>query len=173
MMKKFLGKNMAKKQNIQKTNAARELDRLKIDYSMQEYEVDESDLSATHVAKSLNQDIKNVYKTIVCEADGTHIVACIQGDLELDLKALAACAGLKRCSLLPLKDLEKTTGYIRGGCSPLAMKKKFKTFIDDRATAIEKIIISAGVRGKQLVLSPKDLIKATNASLAKIAKEVS
>lgn len=161
---------MSKKQTIQKTNAARELDRLKIAYQMYEYDVDESDLSAVHVANTICKDIAMVYKTIVCQADDRYVVACIQGDLELDLKALASVAGYKRCSLLAIKDLDKITGYIRGGCSPLAMKKHFATFIDERATALEKIIISAGIRGKQIELNPMDLAIATGASFARIAR---
>ncbi|BCX78906.1 Cys-tRNA(Pro) deacylase [Campylobacter sp. 19-13652] len=161
---------MSKRQNIQKTNAARELDRLKIVYEMHEYEVDESDLSAVHVASVVGKDIAMVYKTIVCQSDDKYVVACLRGDLELDLKALAVAAGLKRCSLLALKDLERVTGYIRGGCSPLAMKKHFSTFIDERALKMDKILISAGVRGKQIELCVKDLALATRASFAGIAR---
>ncbi|CAD7287249.1 Cys-tRNA(Pro) deacylase [Campylobacter suis] len=159
------------KKEIHKTNAARALDRLKISYDMFEYEVNESDLSAIHLAQTTGIGIEKIYKTIVCEV-GTreYIVACIQGDLELDLKALASVSGHKRCELLTLKELEKTTGYIRGGCSPIAMKKRFATFIDERALLQKQILISAGVRGKQLCLAPHDLACAVNAKFAPIAR---
>lgn len=158
--------------NIHKTNAARELDRLNIAYELLEYKVDESDLSAFHVANSMNENIANIYKTIVCnDGNGGYLVACLRGDAELDLKALASAANTKkRCSLLNLKDLEKITGYIRGGCSPLAMKKRFSTFIDIMARENEYVIISAGIRGKQIKLTPSDLILATNAKWANIAR---
>ncbi|MGH1601370.1 Cys-tRNA(Pro) deacylase [Campylobacter majalis] len=156
---------------VHKTNAARALDRLKIEYEILEYEVDESDLSALHVANSTGKDIRYIYKTIVCECEPKcYIVACVQGDLELDLKALAKASGAKRCELINLKDLEKITGYIRGGCSPLAMKKQFDTYIDDRALELEYIIVSAGVRGKQLKLGVNDLLKASGGKTALITR---
>lgn len=162
------------KKSIHKTNAARALDGLKISYEMLEYEVDENDLSAVHLAQTTGVAIEKIYKTIVCEV-GTkeYVVACIQGDLELDLKALASAAGYKRCELLALQELEKTTGYIRGGCSPLAMKRQFATFIDERALDQVQILVSAGVRGKQLCLSPNDLARAVNAKFASIARAAS
>ncbi|MCR4942828.1 MAG: Cys-tRNA(Pro) deacylase [Campylobacter sp.] len=163
---------MSKKEKS-KTNAARILDALGISYEIFEYEVDENDLSAVHVALTCKQDISKIYKTIVCEVlPREFVVACIQGDLELDLKALASVSGHKKCELLPLKSLEKTTGYIRGGCSPLAMKKAFATFIDELALKQDKIFVSAGVRGKQLCLDPKDLAKATKAKFAKISRQI-
>jgi len=156
---------------IHKTNAARALDKLKINYEILEYEVDLNDLSALHVAASTKQDIKQIYKTIVCECEPKNfVVACLQGDLELDLKALAHACGAKRCELINLKDLEKITGYIRGGCSPLAMKKHFATFIDERAIEQEYVLVSAGVRGKQIKIAPNDLLKACEASFANIAR---
>ena len=156
---------------IHKTNAARLLDKLKIEYEILEYEVDLNDLSAVHVAQSTNQDIKQIYKTIVCQCEPKNfVVACVQGDLELDLKALAHACGAKRCELINLKDLEKITGYIRGGCSPLAMKKHFATFIDERAMEREYVLVSAGVRGKQIKIAPNDLLKACEASFANIAR---
>ncbi|QPH96523.1 Cys-tRNA(Pro) deacylase [Campylobacter concisus] len=156
---------------IHKTNAARLLDNLKIEYEILEYEVDLNDLSAVHVAASTKQDIKQIYKTIVCQCEPKNfVVACLQGDLELDLKALAHACGAKRCELINLKDLEKITGYIRGGCSPLAMKKHFATFIDERAKAQEYVLVSAGVRGKQIKIAPNDLLKACEADYADIAR---
>ncbi|MDL0089235.1 Cys-tRNA(Pro) deacylase [Campylobacter gastrosuis] len=156
---------------IHKTNAARVLDRLKIAYDLVEYEVDESDLSATHVAHSAGLDIRFVYKTIVCVCvPQKYVVGVIRGDAELDLKALAGACGAKRAELINLRDLEKLTGYIRGGCSPIAMKKQFETFIDDDAQNLDYILVSAGVRGKQLKLAPNDLVKAINARFAKIIR---
>lgn len=156
---------------IHKTNAARILDIKSVEYELFEYEVDEGDLSAVSVALKCGADITQVYKTIVCECEPRgFVVACIQGDLSLDLKALARASGHKRCELLNLKDLEKITGYIRGGCSPIGMKKTFDTFIDERALNQNFIYISAGVRGKQLRLNPCDLIEAVSMKIALIAK---
>lgn len=154
-----------------KTNAARILDGLNIIYELKEYKVDEEYLDAIHTAQKVGVDIKKVYKTIVCIADGEHIVACLQGDLNLDLKALAKVAGAKRCELINLKDITKITGYVRGGCSPLGMKKHFRTFLDIKAQLQEEICVSAGIRGKQIYLKPDDLIKATNAMLCDITQD--
>ena len=148
----------------QKTNAARILDQLNIDYELREYEVDENDLSAEHVAESLGISAENLYKTLVLKgSQEPYFVALIPGDAHLDLKKVAKASGNKNCELLPLKDLTKITGYIRGGCSPIGMKKDFPTYIEEIATLQEKVIISAGKRGFQLVLSPEDLQKSTNA----------
>lgn len=156
---------------IHKTNAARFLDTKNISYELFEYEADKSDLSAVSVALKCGADIRQVYKTIVCECEPKgFVVACIQGDLNLDLKALARVSGHKRCELLNLKDLERVTGYIRGGCSPIAMKKAFDTFIDERVLKQNFIYVSAGVRGKQLRLNPRDLIEATGMKTGLIAK---
>lgn len=157
---------------IHKTNAARFLDTKKIEYELVEYEVDESDLSAVSVAKKCGQNIEQIYKTIVCECEPKgYVVACIQGDLNLDLKALAKLSGHKRCELINLRDLEKITGYIRGGCSPIAMKKPFATFFDERATRQNFIYVSAGVRGKQIKIKPCELIAAICAKTGDIARE--
>lgn len=156
---------------IHKTNAARFLDAKNIAYELCEYEVDENDLSAVSVALKCGADITQIYKTIVCECEPKgFVVACIQGDLSLDLKALARASGHKRCELLNLRELEKVTGYIRGGCSPIAMKKAFDIFIDEQALQQEFIYISAGVRGKQLRLKPSEFIEAMGVRLAAIAK---
>ena len=161
---------MAKKP--EKTNAARILDGLKISYEILEYEVDPQNLDAVHVAQSCAKPIEQVYKTIVCFGEGEYVVACLQGDLSLDLKALARSAGLKRAELMNLKELTKITGYVRGGCSPLGMKKRFRTFIDSRALTLTQICVSAGVRGKQIWLAPNDLAKATNAKFCEIATQI-
>ncbi|ASM39360.1 Cys-tRNA(Pro) deacylase [Campylobacter sp. RM12327] len=154
-----------------KTNAARILDNLNIDYEIKEYCVDENHLDAVHTASKTGISIEKVYKTIVCKADNEHIVACLQGDLSLNLKALAKIAGAKRCELINLKDITKITGYIRGGCSPLGMKKHFRTFIDEKILSQEQICVSAGIRGKQIYIKPNDLIKATNATLCDITQD--
>ncbi len=161
---------MAKKKQ-QKTNAARILDRLGIDYELKEYEVDESDLSAVHVAASVGMPIERVYKTLVARGDKNGIVmAVIQGDLELDLKALAAASGNKRVEMVHLKEVFALTGYIRGGCSPLGAKKEYPVYLDERAQAQETIAISAGKRGEQIILKPDDLVSATVATVAQIAR---
>lgn len=161
---------MAKKKQ-QKTNAARILDRLGIDYELKEYEVDESDLSAVHVAASVGMPIERVYKTLVARGDKHGIVmAVIQGDLELDLKALAAASGNKRVEMVHLKEVFALTGYIRGGCSPLGAKKEYPVYLDARAQAQETIAISAGKRGEQIILKPDDLVSATAAAVAQIAR---
>lgn len=154
-----------------KTNAARILDKFGIEYELKEYPVDEDDLSATHVAESVGLPIETVYKTLVVRGDKTNIVmAVIQGDLELDLKALAKASCNKRAEMIHLKELFPLTGYIRGGCSPLGAKKNYPVFLDSRALLQEKIAISAGIRGAQLWLTPQDLITATNAVTAEITK---
>ena len=157
---------------IQKTNVARLLDKAKVAYELIAYEVDENDLAAQHVADSLGEDIRQVFKTIVLHGDKTgHLVCVLPGDCEVDLKKAARVSGNKKVEPLPLKELLPTTGYIRGGCSPLGMKKKFPTFIDQTALDFEKIYISAGVRGQQIVISPADLVKATDAQSVDLVLE--
>lgn len=158
---------MAKK--IDKTNAARLLDRAKIAYELIPYEVDENDLSVGHVAATLGQPVEQLYKTLVLKGDRTgHFVCVVRGDREIDLKLAAKVSGNKSCDLIPMKDLLPTTGYIRGGCTPIGMKRAFPTFIDESCLAHEKIYISAGQRGLQLRLSPADLIAFVSAKTAKI-----
>ena len=158
---------MAKK--IEKTNAARLLDRAKIAYELVPYEVDESNLAATHVAQSLGEPIERVYKTLVLRGDRTgHFVCVVQGDREVDLKSAAKVSGNKYAEMIPMKDLLSTTGYIRGGCSPIGMKKRFPTFIDTTASAFDYIYISAGVRGLQLKINPAELIAFVGAQVADV-----
>ena len=158
---------MAKK--IEKTNAARLLDRAKIPYRLIPYEFDENDLAAQHVADSLGQAIERVFKTLVLHGDRTGYLVCvIPGNGEVDLKALAKLSGNKKVEMIPMKDLLGVTGYIRGGCSPIGMKKKFPTFIDENATNFEKITVSAGVRGAQLLLDVNELVKFVDAKLCPI-----
>lgn len=154
---------------MKKTNAARILDKHKIDYKILEYSVDENDLSALHVAHDTNTDVKTIFKTLVTvDEKNQPIVACIAGDEELDLKALAKVANVKKCTMLPLKDVLKVTGYIRGGCSPFGMKKQYSTFIDKDALSHAKILVSAGLRGQQLLLEPKDFEKALHVKFESI-----
>ena len=142
----------------------RRLDAAKIPYQILEYEVDENDLAATHVAESLGEPIERVYKTLVLKGDRTgHFVCIIQGDKEVDLKLAAKVSGNKKCDLIPMKELLPTTGYIRGGCTPIGMKKPFPTFIDESCLQFDYIYISAGQRGLQLRLAPTDLISYTSA----------
>lgn len=158
---------MAKK--IEKTNAARLLDRAGIAYELIPYEVDENDLAATHVAESLGEPIERVYKTLVLRGDRNgHFVCVVQGDREVDLKAAAKASGNKSADLIPMKELLPTTGYIRGGCSPIGMKRRFPTFIDSSCEAFDYIYISAGVRGLQLRISPSDLVRFVGAELAAV-----
>ena len=158
------------KQKIDKTNAARLLDRAGVGYELIPYVVDESDLAATRVAESLGEPIERVYKTLVLRGDRNgHFVCVIQGDREVDLKAAAKVSGNKKCDLIAMKELLPTTGYIRGGCTPIGMKKPFPTFIDESALSYDYIYISAGQRGLQLKLSPKDLIAYVKATVATIS----
>ncbi len=142
-----------------KTNAARLLDRAGITYELIPYEVDESDLSAVHVAEQLGVDVKTIFKTLVLRGDRGGLFVCvIPGDREVDLKAAAKVSGNKKVDLIPMKELLPLTGYIRGGCSPIGMKKRYSTYIDDSCLAMPEICISAGVRGLQIRLAPADLI---------------
>lgn len=157
---------------VSKTNAARILDAIKINYELKEYEIDLENLGAFAIAKKTGQDISTIYKTIVCQSDDkNYLVALIAGDKMLDLKALAKEAGVKRVELIDLKNLEKITGYIRGGCSPIGMKKAFPTFIDSAVLNLSSVLVSAGLRGKQLMISPNDLIIATNAKVCQISQD--
>ena len=152
-----------------KPNVARLLDRAKIQYELVPYTVDENNLAATHIAEELNEDIRQVFKTIVLTAGpGKFFVCVVPGDAEIDLKKAAKVAGYKKVELIPMKDLLPLTGYIRGGCSPVGMKKPFPIFFHSTATDFPFIYVSAGVRGLQLRIAPGDLINYVGASLADI-----
>ena len=158
---------MAKK--IEKTNAARLLDKAGLQYNLISYEVDENDLAAQHVADSLGQDISKVFKTLVLHGDKTgHIVAVIPGNMEVDLKSLAKVSGNKKVEMIAMKDLLQVTGYIRGGCSPIGMKKRFPTYFHTTALDQDVIYVSAGVRGLQIEISPQDLINFVQAKIADV-----
>lgn len=158
------------KQKIEKTNAARLLDKAGIPYELVPYTVDEENLAATHVAEELGEDIATVFKTLVLTGDRTgHIVCVVPGDHEVDLKAAAKASGNKRVEMLHMKELLPTTGYIRGGCSPIGMKKRFPTYIHSSCMKHDHIYVSAGVRGLQLKIAPSDLIRFVGAEVAEIS----
>ncbi|MBR0298927.1 MAG: Cys-tRNA(Pro) deacylase [Bacteroidales bacterium] len=151
---------------VQKTNAARLLDAAGIKYELIPYEVDESNLAADHVAEQLGEDIDLVFKTLVLRGDKTGLFVCvIPGALEVDLKVAARISGNKNCEMIHVKELLPLIGYIRGGCSPIGMKKKYPTFIHESALLYEYIFISAGVRGLQFRIAPQDLITFTEAGI--------
>ena len=156
---------------MKKTNAARYLDRLKIDYKLVEYDVDESDLSAESVARKVNLPLTQVFKTLVSRGDKTGVfMACIPGNTELDLKAMATVSGNKNVEMVHLGEIQPLTGYIRGGVSPIGTKKHYPVFLDESAMRFPFISISAGVRGSQIFISPGDLIKALDITVCRIAR---
>lgn len=160
------------KKGLTKTNAARLLDKAKIQYNLLAYEVDESDLSARHLAQSIGQDINRVFKTIVLKGERTGYFVCVlPGNMEIDLKLAAKAARDKKADLIPMKELLPLTGYIRGGCSPIGMKKPFPTFYHSTITDFDKVYVSAGMRGLQFEISPSDLITYTKGSVMPIATE--
>lgn len=155
---------------IDKTNAARLLDRAKIAYELVPYTVDEDNLAATHVAEQLGEDIATVFKTLVLHGERSGYFVCvIPGDREVDLKAAARVSGNKKVDLIPMKDLLGVTGYIRGGCSPIGMKKAFPTYFHSTAADHPYIYISAGVRGLQLKVEPQALISFVRGTLCDIS----
>ncbi len=152
---------------MNKTNAMRLLDKAKIPYETREYIVDENDLSGTHIADQLGLPYESVFKTLVARGDKTGIIVmCIPVHLELDLKKVAKVSGNKKVEMVQVKELLGLTGYIRGGCSPIGMKKKYPTFIDESAASQETIAFSAGVRGGQILLPPQTLVSFVEATLA-------
>lgn len=163
---------MAKKEKTTKTNAMRELDRAGIAYEAREF--DESDVSrgvGVRIAEQLGQDPDSSFKTLVCVSpSGDHVVCCIPVAQEVDLKKAAAAAGEKSLALLPIKDLEATTGYVRGGCSPVGLKKPFPTFFDETAQLFEAIGISGGKRGLSLSVDPVELASFLGAEFADITR---
>ena len=155
-----------------KTNAMRMLDKAKIKYEPIEYEVDENDLSGVSIAKKVGLNCEMVFKTIVAKGDKTGpIVMCIPVDKEIDLKKAASVTKNKKIEMVHVKDLLALTGYVRGGCSPVGMKKKFPTFIDNSCENLEKITVSAGIKGCQLLLDREELVKFTSANLCPLTAE--
>ncbi len=152
-----------------KTNAMRLLTAAKIPFTVKEYPVDENDLSGTHVADSIGADYDTVYKTLVLKGDKTgYLVCCIPVDAELDLKKVAKAAKDKKVDMIPMKDLLGLTGYVRGGCSPIGMKKKFPTYIEETAVLYDEIAVSAGVRGAQIIINLEKLREFTDAQFASL-----
>lgn len=150
----------------QKTNAARILDQKKIQYELIPYEVDENDLGAEHIASQLGEDIRQVFKTLVLSGDKSGYFVCvIPGGDEVDLKKTAKVTGNKKCDLIAMKELLPLTGYIRGGCSPVGMKKAFPTYIHNSCIQYDFIYVSAGVRGLQFKIAPQDLIQVVGAKV--------
>lgn len=165
-------KRIMAKEKIAKTNAARLLDKDKIAYELVPYEVDENDLSCVHVAASLGENIEQVFKTLVLYGDKSGYFVCIiPGEHEVDLKMAAKVSGNKKCDLIPMKELLPLTGYIRGGCSPIGMKKHFPTYIHHTCMDFPFIYVSAGVRGLQVKLAPADLIQVSQASVCTLFGE--
>lgn len=155
---------------MQKTNAIRMLEKAKIEFGTIEYKVD-PDLSGVHIADTIGQSVEKVFKTLVTKGDKTgYCVFCIPCDKELDLKKAARLTGDKKIEFLHVKDLLPVTGYIRGGCSPIGMKKHFPTYINSTAFNYDEIMVSGGVRGLQIVISPKVLAEFVNATCADLIK---
>ena len=147
-----------------KTNVMRILDSAGLSYSVAEYEVDENDLSGIHAAKAINMPKEQVFKTLVTKGDKTgNTVFVVPVAQELNLKKAAKISGNKKIEMVHVKDILSLTGYIRGGCSPIGMKRKFNTYIDETALLFEKIAISAGVRGHQIIINPEKLIEFIDA----------
>ena len=153
------------------TNAMRLLKQAGIEYGTSEYEVDESDLSGVHAAQMLGIDPDCMFKTLVTRGEKKGIyVFCIPVAEELDLKKCAAAVGEKKVEMIHVKELLGLTGYVRGGCSPIGMKKKYPTYIDEIATLFDRIYVSAGMRGQQVILSPEDLRAYTDATFVDLTK---
>lgn len=170
-----------KRQAPAKTNVARLLTQAGVAHELVPYEVDENDLAATHIAQQLNEDIRQVFKTLVLQGEypgrnsarsnaAGYFVCVVPGDAEVDLKKAAAAAGAKKADLIPMKELLPLTGYIRGGCSPVGMKKPFPTFFHQTANDFDYIFVSAGVRGLQVKIAPADLIGYVGATVTDLIK---
>ena len=154
---------------MNKTNAARLLDSKGISYELIPYDVDESDLSANAVASKLGQDVDQVFKTLVLQGDKTGVFICIiPGSKELDLKKAAKVSGNKNAAMVHMKEILELTGYIRGGCSPVGMKKKYSTYIDENCILYDQIFVSAGIRGLQFKIAPDDLILVTGSEICSL-----
>ena len=161
-----------KTEKTEKTNVMRLLDAAGIPYRSMEYPVDENDLSGVHVAAVLGQDVDTVFKTLVLKGEKTgYLVCCIPVAEELDLKKAARAVGDKKVEMIPMKDLLAVTGYIRGGCSPIGMKKKFPTYIEETAVLFDEIAVSAGVRGAQIIINPEKLKDYVGASFVSLVHD--
>ena len=160
---------------VQKTNAARLLDRMGIRYELRQYEADPNDLAAETVAAKIGLPPEQVFKTLVARGDRSKdrngiVMAVIPGDQELNLKALAAAAGERKIQLVPVKELQALTGYIRGGVTALAAKRDFPVYMDETIELFDVVSISAGVRGLQILIAPADYLRATKGRLAALGQ---
>lgn len=156
---------------INKTNAARLLDKARIAYELIPYTVDENNLAVEHVAEELGENIEQVFKTLVLRGDKTGIFVCVvPGHTEVNLKQAARISGNKSAEMIAMKELLPTTGYIRGGCSPIGMKKAFPTYIHATCMEFRYIYVSAGVRGLQIKIAPNDLVNFVRATIGEIAE---
>jgi len=160
-----------------KTNAARLLDQMGIHYELREYDVDPDDLAAETVAAKIGLPLEQVFKTLVARSDRSKdkdrngiVIAVIPGDQELNLKALAAAAGERKIQLVPVKELQGLTGYIRGGVTALAAKRDFPVYVDETIELFDVVSISAGVRGLQILIAPADYLRATKGTIAALAE---
>jgi Cys-tRNA(Pro)/Cys-tRNA(Cys) deacylase len=163
-------KTSTPKTGVQKTNAARLLDRMGIGYELREYEVDPNDLAAETVAAKIGLPAERVFKTLVARGDRNGIcMAIIPGDQEVNLKALAAAAGERKIQLVPVKELQGLTGYIRGGVTALAAKRDFPVYVDETIELFDLVSISAGVRGLQMLIAPADYLRATKGQITALA----
>jgi Cys-tRNA(Pro)/Cys-tRNA(Cys) deacylase len=159
------------KESISKTNAARLLDQLGMHYELREYEVDPDDLAAETVAAKIGLPPEQVFKTLVARGDRNGVVmAVIPGDQELNLKALAAAAGERKIQLVPVKELQALTGYIRGGVTALAAKREYPVFVDETIELFDVVSISAGIRGLQILIAPTDYLRATKGTIAALGQ---
>ena len=162
---------MSKSSKHTKTNAVRLLETAHIPFATREYEYDENDLAAQHVAEALGQDINRVFKTLVLRGERTGLFVCVvPGNCDVNLKKAAAAAGDKKAEMIAMKELLPLTGYIRGGCSPVGMKKPYPTFFHTTALDFDKIYVSAGMRGLQLEIAPRDLIDFTGATVTDLVQ---
>jgi Cys-tRNA(Pro)/Cys-tRNA(Cys) deacylase len=156
---------------MKKTNAARLLDAKSIQYELTEYKVDENDLSVQALAKKIGQDIEQIFKTLILRGDKTGVFVCvIPGNAEVELKKAAKVSGNKSCAMVQQKELLPLTGYIRGGCSPIGMKKPYPTYIHETCQRFDHIFVSAGQRGLQFKINPDDLIKIAGSMVADLVE---
>lgn len=163
---------MSKSSKHTKTNAVRLLETAHIPFATREYEYDENDLAAQHVADALGQDINRVFKTLVLRGERTGLFVCVvPGNCEVNLKKAAAAAGDKKAEMIAMKELLPRTGYIRGGCSPIGMKKPLPTYFNSTALDHDIIYVSAGVRGLQIKIKPGELIDFVGATVADLIKD--
>jgi Cys-tRNA(Pro)/Cys-tRNA(Cys) deacylase len=156
-----------------KTNAARILDSLGITYELREYEVDPEDLRAETVAAKIGMPLEQVFKTLVARGDRNGVcLAVVPGNAQLDLKALARLSGDRKIDTVPLKEIQPLTGYVRGGVTALACKKAYPVFVDETIELFDRVSVSAGIRGTQILIAPRDYLRALSAAVGPIAKEM-